>query len=108
MNEMLNEEFQERILRAFLDMAILARLEEKPMNGYYLTTFFIKKFGAVISTSTIYSILYAMERDELIKGIYYRRSRVYELTEKGKKKLEYTRNMLDQIQALVKKMLASY
>jgi DNA-binding PadR family transcriptional regulator len=105
---MLNNSFRERIVRAFLDVAILARLEGEPLNGYDLTNFFIKKFGAVISTSTVYSTLYSMERNGLINGRYDRRSRVYELTEKGKKKLEHIRNMLYQIQALVKKLLASY
>lgn len=108
MEEILDREFQERILRAFLDIVILARLEVKSMNGYHLTAFFIKKFGAVISTSTVYSTLYAMERNGLITAKYNRRSRVYELTEKGKKKLEHSRHALKQIQILTKTLLAPH
>ena len=74
------------------------------MNGYDMTTCFIKKFGAAISTSTVYSTLYAMERNGLITGRYNRRSRVYELTEKGKKALEDSRNNLRWIQVFIKKL----
>ena len=102
MKDLLNNNIREKILKAFLDTAILARLEDKPMNGYDMTTFFMKKFGAAISTSTVYSTLYSMERNDLVKGRYYRRSRVYELTEKGKKTLEDSRNRLEGIQSFIK------
>ena len=59
----IQDEFRERSLRSFLDIAILARLEDKPVNGYGLTVFFMKKFGVIMSTSTAYATLYAMERN---------------------------------------------
>jgi PadR family transcriptional regulator PadR len=102
---MLNNEFRKRILRALLDMAILARLEDKPVNGYDMTIFFMKKFGAAISTSTVYSTLYSMERNGLVKGKYNRRSRVYELTEKGKNTLEDARSTLEEIQGFIKTLV---
>jgi len=102
LKDLLSNNVREKILKTFLDTAILARLEDKAMNGYDLTTFFMKKFGAAISTSTVYSTLYLMERNGLIKGRYNRRSRVYELTEKGKKTLEDSRNKLERIQVFIK------
>jgi DNA-binding PadR family transcriptional regulator len=99
---LLSNNVREKILKAFLDTAILARLEAKSMNGYDITTFFMKNFHATISTSTVYSTLYSMERNGLIEGTYYRRSRVYELTEKGKKTLEDSRNMLEGMQDFIK------
>jgi DNA-binding PadR family transcriptional regulator len=105
LKSILNNKFRERILRALLDIAILARLENKAMNGYELTVFFLKKNDAAISTSTVYSTLYAMERNELVKGRYNRRSRVYELTEKGKKTLKDTRNNLESLQTFMKTLL---
>ncbi|MBN1245344.1 PadR family transcriptional regulator [Candidatus Bathyarchaeota archaeon] len=105
MKGILNNNIREKILKAFLDTAILARLEYKAMNGYELTTVFMKKFSAATSTSTVYATLYAMERNGLIKGRYNRRSRIYELTEKGKKTLEDTRNNLEEIQTFTKTLL---
>lgn len=102
MKDLLSNNVREKILKAFLDTAILARLEDMSMNGYDLTAFFMKKFGATISTSTVYSTLYSMERNGLVIGRYSRRSRVYELTEKGKKTLEDSRNRLEGIQDFIK------
>jgi DNA-binding PadR family transcriptional regulator len=86
-------------------MTILARLEDKAMSGYEVTTVFMKKFGAATSTSTVYATLYAMERNGLVKGSYSKRSRVYKLTEKGKKTLEDARNNIQEIQAFIKNLL---
>lgn len=105
MKDKLNNNIRERILKAFIDMAILARLDDKTMNGYEITVLFLKSYGTAISTSTVYSTLYAMERNELIKGNYSKRSRIYELTEKGKKTLEDTRNTAEDIQAFIKTLL---
>jgi DNA-binding PadR family transcriptional regulator len=100
-----SNEFHERISRTLLDILILARLEEKSMNGYEITTFLIRKFGITISTSVIYSTLYHMERNGLIKGEENRRGRAYKLTEKGNKTLEDARSDLKQIQVFINKLL---
>lgn len=105
MKGVLNNNIREKILKAFLDTAILARLEDKAMSGYELTTVFMKKFGTVTSTSTVYATLYAMERNGLIEGSYSKRSRVYKLTEKGKETLEYARNTVEDTQAFIKTLL---
>ena len=59
----LEEEIREKLLKSFLDTAILVRLEHGPMNGYDLNISFTKKFGVIISTSTAYQALVSMERD---------------------------------------------
>lgn len=100
-----SNEFHERISRMLLDILILARLEEKSMNGYEITTFLIKKFGIIISTSAIYSTLYSLERKGLVEGKENRRGRVYELTEKGNKTLEDARTDLNEIQVFINKLL---
>ncbi len=86
-------------------MAILARLEDNPANGYCLTIFFIKKFGVTMSTSTVYSTLYTMERNGLIKCRHNWRGRVYESTEEGKKMLEESRNRLEEAQGFLKTLI---
>jgi DNA-binding PadR family transcriptional regulator len=103
----LNNNFRERILKAFIDIAVLARLEEKPANGYEITLFFHKNYGTKTSTSTVYATLYAMERKELVKGGYNRRSRVYELTEKGSKTLQGARNAREEMQRFIRTLIGS-
>ncbi len=98
----MQDEFRERSLKSFLDIAILARLEAKPVNGYGLTVFFMKKFGVIMSTSTVYSTLYTMERNGLIKCRRSWSGRVYELTEKGKETLKDSRNKLEMIPTFIK------
>ena len=100
-----NNRFRERILRSFLDIAILARLEDKPVNGYGLTVVFMKDFGVIMSTSTVYSTLYSMERNGLIKCKHSWRGKVYELTEKGKKTLKDSRNKLVETQSFIKNLI---
>jgi DNA-binding PadR family transcriptional regulator len=107
LKDALNNHLREKILKALLDVAILARLEHKTMSGYEITKVFMKKFTAETSTSTVYSTLYAMERDGLVKGKYSRRSRVYELTEEGKTTLKNTRNKLHEIQAFIKTLIGN-
>lgn len=106
MKDLWSNELHHRISRALLDILILARLEEKSMNEYEITTVLIRKFDITISTSVIYSTLYSMERNGLITGVFNRRGRVYELTEKGNKTLEDARNEREQIQVFIKKLLS--
>jgi DNA-binding PadR family transcriptional regulator len=74
---------QERILKAFLDLAILVALTNKAMTGYGLNGHFVKKVGITVSPSMIYSNLAAMERKAWIKCVRNRNGRAYSLTDKG-------------------------
>lgn len=96
-------EMRERIVRCFLDIIILSNLHnrKKSMGGYDVMGFIHKEFNTLLSSGTIYSFLYSLERDGLIKGAYSRRKRVYMLTEKGENKiktlLEVKPRILDSI-----------
>lgn len=93
-----DEKIREKCLRAFLDLAILARLRNEPMSGYEITIGFMKKFSIIVSPSVVYSALYSMEREGLVIGVARRRGRVYELTEEGRKAIEKTRNSVAEMQ----------
>jgi DNA-binding PadR family transcriptional regulator len=101
----MQDEFRERSLRSFLDVAILARLEANSVNGYGLTVFFMKKFGVIMSTSTVYSTLYTMERNGLVKCRRSWNGRVYELTEKGKEALKDSRNRLELVPSFIRTLV---
>ena len=71
-------------LRDFLDIIVLAELRNSsPLSGYDVLDFIHKKFDVLISSGTIYSLLYSMERKGLIEGELTEGKRVYVLTDKG-------------------------
>jgi len=89
--EILNE-MHERMVKSFLDAIVLVKLRERgrPMSGHDVFKLVHRKFRVRISSGTVYSLLYAMERDGLIRGRWVgsRRKRVYTLTEKGEEKIK--------------------
>jgi len=86
-------------------MAILARVENHPDSGYGLTVCFMKRFGVILSSSTVYSTLYALERNGLVKCRQRWRGRVYELTEKGKDILKDGRNKLKMVPSFIETLI---
>jgi len=78
-------EMRERIVRSFLDLIVLMKLSEgcKLLGGYDIIKLVTEEFDVMLSPGSIYSALYSMERDGLIKGTSNRRKRVYVLTDKG-------------------------
>lgn len=76
-------EMQERILKGFLDILVLSKLRKEPKSGYDIITFIHKRFNILPSSGTVYSTLYLLERDGLIKGGLTQGKRVYTLTDKG-------------------------
>ena len=67
---------------------MLAELRNGAMSGYDAIGFIHDKFGVLVSSGTVYSHLYALERDGLIEGTWDTKKRVYEITEKGTQALE--------------------
>jgi len=93
------EKLEKRALRNFTDILILAEMKkEGSLSGYDVIGLFHKKFGVVMSSGTVYSLLYSLERDGLIKGAWNNRKRVYELSEKGEQNIKVITNANDAIQ----------
>jgi len=90
-----------RMVVGFLDVLILLKLRNNSLSGYDMISYIHKRFNIPISSGTVYSCLYHLERDELIKGELTRRKRVYALTEKGKETVKTMLNMKDKILGLV-------
>lgn len=99
------EGLKERLVKSFLDELILTRLRKHPKSGYDFIALIHKKFDILMSSGTIYSALYALERDGLIQGNWASRKRVYTLTEKGKKTIKAILNANHKIQLLVVDLL---
>jgi DNA-binding PadR family transcriptional regulator len=94
-----------RIVKSFMDVIVLAELKDGPMSGYDVIGYIHDRFGILVSSGTVYSLLYSMERDELIEGKWAKRKRVYALTEKGDKKIETILNANDKIKSLLTSLL---
>jgi len=85
-----------RVVKSFRDIAILAILEENEgMNGYEIIECIFEKLGILLPSGTIYSTLYALEREQLVKGISISKCRTYKLTSKGHTKLEQVDEIIE-------------
>ena len=98
-------EMQERIVRSFLDVLILAHLRKESKSGYDVIAFIHKKFNMLMSSGTVYSTLYSLERDGLIQSNLTQRKRVYTPTDEGKKIIQVLLNENEKIQQFVVNLL---
>jgi len=96
---------QRRLVKNFLDMVILAELRKRSMSGYDVIDFVHNKFHILLSSGTVYSYLYFLERNGLVKGVYVQRRRVYKLTAHGKETVKTFLNSKDRIHGLILNLL---
>jgi len=99
-------ELYRRVVKAFMDIVVLAELRRGPMSGYDVIERVHNKFRILVSSGTVYSLLYSLERDGLIRGMSSRRKRVYTLTDKGKETIKIILNANEKIEHFVTDVLA--
>jgi len=75
--------------------------EKSPVLRCYIH----KRFGILVSSGTVYSLLYSLERDSLIKGVWNQRKRFYTLTEKGEQNIKVITKANGEIQSFLRNML---
>jgi DNA-binding PadR family transcriptional regulator len=88
-----------------MDTIIMAELQNEPISGYDVISFIHNKFGFLASSGTFYSLLYSLERNGLVEGIWIERKRVYKLTEKGAKTIQTILNSHDKIKGFMATIL---
>ena len=83
------------LMRGAGPVAVMGLLEQREMYGYELVDALSKETDGVLAMgqSTLYPLLYNLERKGLIRGVWRnassgRRRRYYRLTAKGKKRLQ--------------------
>jgi len=91
------EEMHERIVKDFMDIIILAALRNRTLSGYDIIAFIHSKHHLLVSSGTVYSLLYSLERNGLIEGTWNERKRVYRLTVKGRSKIETALSLHNRI-----------
>lgn len=94
-----------RIIKGFLDVVVLTELKRGVMSGYDIIGFIHNKFRILVSSGTVYSLLYSLEREGLIEGRWNHRKRVHILTDKGERTIKTILNANNDIQYLVRNLL---
>ncbi len=60
---------QERIIKDFMDVIIMTELRNGPLSGYEVISYINAKFNILVSSGTVYSLLYSLERNGLVEGL---------------------------------------
>jgi DNA-binding PadR family transcriptional regulator len=83
------EKLRKRVIQNFMDILILTEMQKgHPLSGYDVIGFLHHKYGILVSSGTVYSLMYSLERDGLIKGIWNNRKRMYELDENAEQNIK--------------------
>jgi DNA-binding PadR family transcriptional regulator len=99
------KKMHERIIKNFMDILILTELRSGPLSGYDVIGFIHNKFHLLVSSGTVYSLLYSLERGGLIEGKWNERKRVYKLTDKGERTISAVLGANDKIHYFIKNLL---
>jgi len=74
----------QRLIREFLDFVILMELSKRPLASHDVIAIISDRHNILLSSGTVYTCLYTLERDGLVKGSLNSGKRVFTLTERGK------------------------
>ena len=99
------KKIHERIIKNFMDIIIMTELRNGSLSGYDFISYIHNKFNLLVSSGTVYSLLYSLERNELIEGIWEERKRVYKLTPKGEKTINTMLTASDKIKGFMANIL---
>lgn len=81
--------FRLKLVKELLEYIILKYLKQQgKVAGYDLINQINEDYGVLLSSGTIYSKLYSLERKGFIKGEWGERKREFTLTNKGKKTID--------------------
>lgn len=105
MRNALSREMRASLIKNFMHMLILFQLEKAPIGGYDVIKFFYEKYNLLFSPGTIYSCLYSLERNGLVKGGGNQNKRIYKLTDKGRAMLNTFRNDKEELLRFISDIL---
>jgi len=102
--EKIVEKLQRRTIQNFMDIFILTEIKNGSLSGYDAMALIHERFGILMSSGTVYSLLYSLERDDWIRGVWNSRKRVYELTEKAKQNMKAITQANQEVQDFLKRL----
>jgi len=92
------QELRKRAIKNFMDVLILTQIKKRSLSGYDIIAHIHAKYGILLSSGTVYSLLYSLERQGLIRGVWSKRKRIYELTERGEQNIRAVMKANEEIQ----------
>jgi len=92
------ERLRRRAIKSFMDILVLTEINNGSLSGYDVIGLIHNRFGVLVSSGTVYSLLYSLERDGLIKGVWNQRKRVYSLSVKGERNIKVITKANEEIQ----------
>ena len=88
-----------------MDIVIMVKMKEGETSGYDILTHFHEKFDLLVSPGTVYSVLYSMERNGLIKARGVDRKRLYTLTPKGEATIKAVNDSSEALESFLGRLL---
>jgi DNA-binding PadR family transcriptional regulator len=98
----IKQQFIKRLVTNFFDIIVLASYQNQPFNGSEVIQLIEKKFNVKLSAGAVHSILYSMERKQLLKSVVEGSRRVYTVSKMGKLMLEVVTNEKDTREFMMK------
>jgi DNA-binding PadR family transcriptional regulator len=96
------KELQRSIVKNFLDTVVMVKLKTSgSLSGYDIMEYVQQKYGVLISSGTVYSLLYSLERKGLLKGDCASGKRLYGLTDEGLKAIGNIMNSKEEIKKFI-------
>jgi DNA-binding PadR family transcriptional regulator len=101
------KEIQRSLIKNFLDTVVMAKLKRasEPMNGYEFVEYVQQRYGILISAGTMYTMLYYLERQGMLKGEWRSGKRVYSLTAQGGRTVDKVMDSREEIQRFLGTLL---
>jgi DNA-binding PadR family transcriptional regulator len=82
--ELAKSSFRKKLIADFFDVIALKYIKDNgKLAGYDFMTWVHERYGVMLSSGTVYTKIYGLERRGLVKGEWGERKRVYALTKKG-------------------------
>ena len=94
-------EMHERVIKSFMDVIIMTEIRKGPLSGYDVISYINAKFNLLVSSGTVYSLLYSLERNGQVEGVWKERKRTYKLTDKGEETISTTLSAQEKIKAFL-------
>lgn len=96
-----------KFVRSFLDIIVMAILDDAPSHGYDIIATIHKEFGVLLSPGTIYPLLYSLKSNGSIESSNIGSKILYRISPKGKQKyasaVSSFRSITENMSNLVKK-----
>lgn len=96
------EKLRKRAFQNFMGILVLTQMKEGSLSGYDVISLIHREFRILVSSGTVYSLLYSLERDGLIKGVWNQRKRVYMLSENGEQNIKVITKANKEIQKFLR------